>query len=79
MSELKTPYLDKEIDFLKAFTVLNTESKEELQEYQQIKAALKRLEDLEGAARPILAVWEAGDGTERLSELFLNLKEILEK
>ena len=53
MTDLKTPYLDKEIKRLQSTMNLRPSliwnGKDIIQEYQQIKAALKRLEELEKA------------------------------
>ena len=78
MGELKTPYLDKEIRVGETLKFLSSESKSRLQEYQQIKQAVKRLGELEEAAKQSVELMESGS-PENWLEAIENLKTVLEK
>ena len=76
MTDLKTPYLDSEINGMKfmvrdnSLSVIGTER---LEEYQSIKEALKRLGELEEAAQKSLEHLRS----ERDVAAFIELKTVL--
>ena len=79
MTDLKTPYLDRVIEFLSDSTFINSDDfSDKLKEYQSIKEALKRLEKLEEAAKKSVKLMESASPQEWI-EAIETLKTVLEK
>ena len=62
MTDLKTPYLDRVIEFLSDSTFINSDFfTAKLQEYQSIKEALKRLDDAAYLLKSALEILQDND------------------